>query len=171
LACDEWSGKWNNTEWPEKLSPTYCDSTKTFTFLFDQIEDTAISPYYQEDPEEYMLIAYVEKCDDLLVPFRLGAKFEGLASPQFINDDICKYEFDRQTNLCFKLETELKEGNTINLVRLYSFTIAAWKLCYILDCLAHNRDLINLRKGFRYVYSGRWYRSCKRPKRRIGNIK
>ncbi|CAG8712189.1 8016_t:CDS:1, partial [Cetraspora pellucida] len=80
---------------------------------------------------------YVENGENSVVPLELGAIFKGLDSPQLINNDIYKYEFDRQSNLCFKQEIE--EGNVVNCLRLYSFTIAAWKLCYMLDCLAHNR--------------------------------
>ncbi|CAG8778394.1 21453_t:CDS:2, partial [Cetraspora pellucida] len=133
LTYDEW----NKTEWSEEFSPTYCDSTKSFTFLFDQTEDITISHYYQDKPKEYYLIAYVKNGENSLVPLELGAKFKGLDSPQRINNDIYKYEFDRQSNLRFKQEIE--EGNVVNHLRLYSFTIASWELCYILDCLAQNR--------------------------------
>ncbi|CAG8806204.1 20395_t:CDS:2, partial [Racocetra persica] len=134
LTCDEK----NKIVWSKKLSPTYCDSTKAFTFLFDQTEDTSIFNCYQESPKDFILTAYLEKSEDVLFPLELGAKFKGPASPQVINDDIFKYEFDCQNNLCFKWETKVEEGNVINHIRLYSFTIAAWKLCYILDCLVYN---------------------------------
>ncbi|CAG8801327.1 5310_t:CDS:2, partial [Dentiscutata erythropus] len=42
------------------------------------------------------------------------------------------------------------EGKSIICIKLYSFTIEAWKLCYILDGLKFNIDISSLKKGFRY---------------------
>ncbi|CAG8670099.1 826_t:CDS:2 [Cetraspora pellucida] len=77
---------WHQIVWSKKLSPIYCDSTKTFTFLFDQTGITNISHYYQETPKEYniKLIASMEKSEDVLTPLNLEAKFERIVLPQLI---------------------------------------------------------------------------------------
>ncbi|CAG8776003.1 36439_t:CDS:2, partial [Racocetra persica] len=92
---DDGSDNWNRIEWSKRSPPIYCNSTKIFTFLFNQTQDAAISHHYRKKKT----LKYI-----------LGAKFEGLASPQLINDDIYKYEFDRQSSLCFKLEIKVEEG-------------------------------------------------------------
>ncbi|CAG8756438.1 11307_t:CDS:2, partial [Dentiscutata erythropus] len=95
----------------ENLLPTYCDSTKTFTFIFDQTEDINIFDilcFNKEKPDEYAikLIALEVKVDE--------------------------------------------ESNSTRYLRLYSFTIEAWKLYYILDCLDIESTPIDLRNGFQY---------------------
>ncbi|CAG8495526.1 12197_t:CDS:2, partial [Cetraspora pellucida] len=132
---------WNETKWSKKLPPTYDDHTKTFTFLFDS-SDATKSFYDHEKPrvQNISFTAFVKRSEDLSIPIKLGYKFGDLAFPEFVNSDIYKYEFDHQSNVCFRREIKAdEEDKDINCVRLYSFTIAAWKLYYILDCLKADR--------------------------------
>ncbi|KAF0525400.1 hypothetical protein F8M41_014529 [Gigaspora margarita] len=139
----------------KNLLPTYSDSAKTFTFLFDQTEDINISDIFwfnQEKPNEYAIkfIASIEK-ECLFVSFKLGVKFNGLFSPEIMNDDIYKCQLDHKSNMCFKRKVKVdEEGNSISHLRIYSLTIAAWKLYYILDCLDLNCKLTDLKNGFQY---------------------
>ncbi|CAG8747079.1 5005_t:CDS:2 [Gigaspora margarita] len=145
---------WNETKWSKKLPPTYCDSTKTFTFLFDHIDNTkSCNDYKKSGINKINFTAFVERSKGRPIPIKLGAKFGELAFPKFINDNIYKYEFDHQNNVCFKRETKVDEkGESTSSIRLYSFTIAAWKLYYILDCLMFNCKRSNLKEGFQYQY-------------------
>ncbi|CAG8470454.1 24224_t:CDS:2 [Dentiscutata erythropus] len=146
----------HTAELSKKLLPTYCDSTKTFTFLFDQTENTDIleilnmDPYNIEkfDAHAMDFIAFIKKDEDVKWVDnigtkrvdKIGIKFTGYFSPEFINGDIRKYQFDRKSNICLNQEAKVYDnGSGINYPVLYSFTIAAWKLCYILDCFALNR--------------------------------
>ncbi|CAG8451099.1 26277_t:CDS:2 [Dentiscutata erythropus] len=142
---------WNETKWSKKLPPTYCDSTKTFTFLFDNTDGTikSCNNYEESGINKINFIAYVERSEDIVSSIKLGAKFGELAFPEFKNVDIYKYEFDHQNNVCFKRESEVDEkGESTSSVRLYSFTIAAWKLYYILDCLKFDRDFNIIMREF-----------------------
>ncbi|CAG8509013.1 9866_t:CDS:2 [Dentiscutata erythropus] len=154
---------WNETKWSKNLPPTYCDSTKTFTFLFDNTDGTinSCNGYKKSVKNKINFIAYVEKSEDISIPIKLGAKFGELTFPDFINDDIYEYQFDHQNNVCFKRETNVDEkGESTSNIRIYSFTIAAWKLCYILDCLKFDRKLTNLKEGFQYHYERIRYFGC-----------
>ncbi|KAF0556642.1 hypothetical protein F8M41_015003 [Gigaspora margarita] len=84
--------------------------------------------------------------ENSFIPIKLGVEFGSLTWPEFIESDLYKYEFDHQNSVCFKREID----KYITYVKLYSFTIAAWKLYYILDCLQINSKLTRLRKGFQY---------------------
>ncbi|CAG8746948.1 4106_t:CDS:1, partial [Racocetra fulgida] len=129
---------WNNAKWTQKLPPTYDDYTKTFTFVFD-IDDSICNTY--DDINQILsdhsvsFTASVERCD-VLCPIKLGTKLGDLTLLEFLNDDVCKYEFGHRSNVCFRREIKVDEEiKCINCVRPYSFTIEAWKLYYILDCL------------------------------------
>ncbi|CAG8542779.1 13870_t:CDS:2 [Racocetra fulgida] len=78
--------------------------------------------------------ASVER-NDIPSPIKFGVELGDLTWLEFLNDDICKYEFDHRSNICFKREIKVNEDRSISYVKPYSFTIEAWKLYYILDCL------------------------------------
>ncbi|KAF0449320.1 hypothetical protein F8M41_002509 [Gigaspora margarita] len=83
----------------KKLSPTYNDYTKTFTFQFD---NNRISRPFSDNKINF--VAFIQK-----------------------------------------------SGENISHVKLHSFTIEAWKLYYILDCLKFDTKISYLKKGFRYA--------------------
>ncbi|CAG8646841.1 21322_t:CDS:2 [Dentiscutata erythropus] len=159
---------WNESKWSKEMPPTYDDQTKTFTFLFNNDNHTNKRKVYKYDSLFFRkfnkpkpidnFIAFVEKTDSSFFPIKIGAKFGSLAWPKFgsflawpksVNNDLDKHEFDSKSNVCFKrLDDDKNDGN----IRLYSFTIAAWKLYYILDCLQTNVILMQLREGFQYFY-------------------
>ncbi|RIB10002.1 hypothetical protein C2G38_225201 [Gigaspora rosea] len=150
---------WNETKWSKELLPTYDDQTKTFTFLFNNANYSSKSFYYIEQ-DGYInkslyfrrvgrhkhTIDFIAFVENLFIPIKLGAEFGSLKWPEFVVSNLYKYEFDHQSSVCFKREID----KNITYVKLYSFTIAAWKLYYILDCLQINSKLTRLRKGFQY---------------------
>ncbi|CAG8678108.1 17099_t:CDS:2 [Gigaspora margarita] len=92
-------------------------------------------------------ITFVEKSENSLFQLSLESNLVVfLTWPEYIESDLYKYEFDHQNSVCFKREID----KYVTYVKLYSFTIAAWKLYYILDCLQINSKLTRLRKGFQY---------------------
>ncbi|CAG8775470.1 9913_t:CDS:2 [Dentiscutata erythropus] len=154
---------WNETKWSRELLPSYDDQTKTFNFLFNNATYSSKSVYYREQDgyknkslfyrrfnkrkNKIDFIALVEKTENFFNSIKLGAKFGSLTWPEFVDNDMYKYEFDNQSNVCFERVIENKNDSYL---KLYSFTIAAWKLYYILDCLQVNGRLKKLRKGFQY---------------------
>ncbi|RIB29136.1 hypothetical protein C2G38_2057448 [Gigaspora rosea] len=150
---------WNDTK-TKKLAPTYNDYTKTFTFQFDNLDDDINEPL---NDNKISFIAFVKRSEDVLFPTKLGAELGDLTFPDFVNNDMCIYEFDNRSNVCFKQETkEDEEGKSIICVKLYSFTIEAWKLFYILDCLKFDTEISSLREGFRYAdWVDWWDEYCK----------
>ncbi|CAG8535406.1 14153_t:CDS:2 [Dentiscutata erythropus] len=126
----------DDAEWTKKLSPTYDDFTKTFTFQFYSPDDgiSRSLKYYNG----IRFTAFLVKNNPSLT--KLGAELGHLAFPEIVNTDICKYEFDYRSNICFKRVTNEDKSN--DCVKLYSFTIEAWKLCYILDCLKFDTYVI-----------------------------
>jgi hypothetical protein len=137
-------------KWSKNLPPTYDDYTKTFTFLFD-ITDHPIEfiPEDEFTPEdEFWITLAIKKTDYTSFPlklgtsfnlgtsFKLGTSFRNLDLLEFVNNDICKYKFDHQNYMCSKRVIKVnEEGKKIYREIIYSFTIAAWKIYYILDCL------------------------------------
>ncbi|CAG8539641.1 31089_t:CDS:2, partial [Racocetra persica] len=107
---------WNETKWSKKLSPTYDDNTKTFTFLFDSADATkSLYDYEKPHVQNSSFVAFVKRSEDVSIPLKLGYKFGDLAFPEFVNSDIDKYEFDHQSNVCFKREIKVdEEGKDIN---------------------------------------------------------
>ncbi|CAG8718584.1 30772_t:CDS:2 [Gigaspora margarita] len=127
----------------KKLSPTYNDYTKTFTFQFD---NNHISRPFSDNKINF--VAFIQKSGkDVPFMFKLGAVLGVLTFPKFLNDDIYKHEFDHRNEICFFVD----KGESISHVKLHSFTIEAWKLYYILDCLKFDTKISYLKKGFRYA--------------------
>ncbi|CAG8602406.1 3172_t:CDS:2 [Dentiscutata erythropus] len=124
-------------KWSKKLAPTYDDYTKCYTFLFEDTYDINRS-IYEEDIDIAVL---VERSEGVSIPIRFGARFDLFNLPEFVNNNICKYEFDNRNNIYLKLEIKVGgNGQSINRVSTYSLTILAWKLYYILDCLKVDWD-------------------------------
>ncbi|CAG8785887.1 7395_t:CDS:2, partial [Dentiscutata erythropus] len=86
---------WNDTKWTKKLSPTYDDYSKTFTFLFDNSDDEIISPL---NDNKISFAAFVERKEDKLFPLKLGIELGDLTFPEFVNNDLYKYEFNHRSN-------------------------------------------------------------------------
>ncbi|CAG8743087.1 17656_t:CDS:2 [Dentiscutata erythropus] len=147
---------WNDTKQIKKLLPTYDDYTKTFTFLFDNPENDFSKPL---NDHKVSFIAFVERNENNPLnnpfPIKLGVELGDLTFPEFINNDIYKYDFDHRSNIRFKREIKNnEEGESISCVKLYSFTIEAWKLCYILDSLNCDTEASFLKDGFKYKDCG-----------------
>ncbi|CAG8714235.1 13692_t:CDS:2 [Gigaspora margarita] len=125
---------WFETKSSKEIPPTYDDQTKTFTFLFNKNVDSYNSIYYRKFSkyESKNFIAFVEKTENFFIPIKLGAIFGSLTYPEFVNNDTYKHEFDSKNKVLFR---RVIDDKNISHVEFYSFTIAAWKLYYILDCL------------------------------------
>ncbi|CAG8514597.1 8688_t:CDS:2 [Scutellospora calospora] len=141
---------WNETKWSKEIPPTYDDYTKTFTFLFDtdyKISDRKNAIFRRNRRKKIDFIAFVENTKNLLITTKFGIIFGKIAWPKFINGDTYKHDFDRQNNVCFK---RITKNTNLSYLKLSSFTIAAWKLYYILDCIQVDGNFIKLKKGFQY---------------------
>ncbi|CAG8753773.1 19788_t:CDS:2 [Dentiscutata erythropus] len=97
---------WNETKQIKKLSPTYNNYTKTFTFQFDN-PNYDISEPLKDNTISF--IAFVKRSEDILFPTKLGVELGDLIFPEFLNNDLCKYEFDNLNNVYFKRETKEDE--------------------------------------------------------------
>ncbi|RIB25723.1 hypothetical protein C2G38_2165243 [Gigaspora rosea] len=102
-------------------------------------------------------IAIVEKTENLVIPIKLGAIFGSLTWSEFVNNDTYKHEFDSKSNVIVQ---QVIDDKKVCQLELYSFTIAAWKLYYILDCLQINGKLLQLREGFQYFDEHSRRRPC-----------
>ncbi|CAG8498492.1 7244_t:CDS:2 [Cetraspora pellucida] len=96
---------WNKAEWTKKLPPTYDDYTKTFTFVVDNINNI----YNTYDDIKQILSdnnvsfkASVERSDNVPNPIKLGTKLGDLTLQEFLNNGVCKHEFDQRNNVYFK---------------------------------------------------------------------
>ncbi|CAG8787931.1 981_t:CDS:2, partial [Cetraspora pellucida] len=83
---------WNDIKWNKKLSPTYDDYTKAFTFILDDIDDDTSDSY--DDISKILsdhnisFMASIEKCEDVPNPVKLGTELGDLTWLEFLNDDI-----------------------------------------------------------------------------------
>ncbi|CAG8628122.1 5544_t:CDS:2 [Cetraspora pellucida] len=130
----------------QKLSPTYDDFAKTFTFVFDDTDDNIGDTYYDvtklhcDYNVSLTVSVWMERSKDRRnkrskrSPSKLGNELGVLTLSKLLNNDIYKHEFDHRSNICFKREViKINEDNDFIYVKLHSFTLEAWKLCYILD--------------------------------------
>ncbi|CAG8719891.1 2776_t:CDS:1, partial [Racocetra fulgida] len=122
-------------KWIQKLSPTYDDFTKTFTFVFDDTDDDISDSYYDliklhSDYNINLTVSvWVERSKDKRSKrslSKLGTELGDLTLSELLNNDMYKHEFDHRSNICFKREViKVEEDKDFICVKLYSFTIEA----------------------------------------------